>query len=387
MIRTIVAHTTEIDDTESAVAAILSQLDIENRLLKNSVGIISCHYDFLYSGTAGAISAALPFEVLGTVTLSQVVEEVSGEFMLTIMVLTSDDVSFSTALSGSLLSDPAKEIIAAYNCAAEGHAKSPALILPFAPFIIAKPGDDYVHALTEVSGGVPCFGTIAIDDTDDMANAYSIYGDKHYNDRMAILLVYGDINPRFSIATISPEKIFSKPVVVTCSERNILKEVNGHPVSEYFADLGLTEASGKQFAMVSLPFMMDYGDNTPPVSKVFVGQTPEKYSICAGLVPEGVTIRLGIFDMDDVLLTTGNALDKVATDIDGASCVLIYSCVSRSMSLGLHSSAEFELIQEKLGGKLPFMAAYSGGEISPTEVSSSHAINRFHNNAFVICVI
>jgi hypothetical protein len=43
-------------------------------------------------------------------------------------------------------------------------------------------------------------------------------------------------------------------------------------------------------------------------------------------------------------------------------------------------------VTEKTGGRLPFLMAYSGGEICPTRVSEEKAINRFHNNAYVACL-
>ena len=49
MIKTFVACTAEIDDEQLAIEQIKSQLDLDG-LLKNSFGIISCHYEFALSG-------------------------------------------------------------------------------------------------------------------------------------------------------------------------------------------------------------------------------------------------------------------------------------------------------------------------------------------------
>jgi hypothetical protein len=158
-------------------------------------------------------------------------------------------------------------------------------------------------------------------------------------------------------------------------------------VVEFFQDLGLTQASETQYAMTSLPFMLDYHDGTPQVSKVFIGLTPEKYAICAGAMPQGATLRIGVFDKEDVLLTTGDALRQALSGAGSASVMLIYSCISRNMTLGAESMAEMELVTEMTEGKLPFMMAYSGGEIGPTRAAEGEkAINRFHNNALVGCI-
>jgi hypothetical protein len=199
-------------------------------------------------------------------------------------------------------------------------------------------------------------------------------------------MVYGDIKPQFFIATISDDKILDKSALVTKSAGHVLMEVNDRPVVEYFEGLGLTKASETAYAMTSLPFMLDYNDGTPWVSKVFIGLSPEKYAICAGAMPEGSTLYIGVFDKNDVIHTSEEAVEKALGAAAGASCLLIYSCISRSMSLGADQSMELDLIKGKVSGKLPFMMAYSGGEICPTLISEEKATNRFHNNAFIACV-
>jgi hypothetical protein len=244
-----------------------------------------------------------------------------------------------------------------------------------------------VNVLTNISGGVPCFGTLAVDDTADFANCFMICNGEHYNDRMVMLLIYGDVKPKFFIATISSDKILDKSALITKSAGHVLMEVNDRPVVEYFEDLGLTKASETAYAMTSLPFMLDYGDGTPRVSKVFITLTPEKYAICAGAMPEGATMYIGVFDKQDVLFTSEEAILKALGSAGDATCFLIYSCISRSMSLGADQLMELDLIKEKMSGKLPFMMAYSGGEICPTQISEAKATNRFHNNAFIVCVL
>ena len=139
--------------------------------------------------------------------------------------------------------------------------------------------------------------------------------------------------------------------------------------------------------MSSLPFLLDFNDGTPKISKIFVALTPEKYAICAGAMPEGCTFYMASTDKDDVMLTTGEAADMILKETDGASLLLVYSCISRSMTLGADQYKEMELINKMMGDKLPFMIATSGGEICPTQVSENKASNRFHNNAFVACLL
>ena len=384
MIKTITAFTADLDDEKLAVAQIKSQLGPMDGLLKHTIGIIACHYEFLLSGIVKAVCDSLPFEVIGTISSAQSVHDEADSLLLTLMVMTSDDVEFITTLTPSLATEPSQAIRDGYLAACR--AEKPGLIFAFGPFMPQNSGDEYIDVITEVSGGAPCFGTLAVDDTLDFSNCFMLYNGTHYREQMGMILFYGDIQPKFYVANISKSNIFEKSAVVTKSAGPVLMEVNERPVIEYFEDLGLVHASETQYAMSSLPFLLDYNDGTPYVSKIFVMLTPEKYAICAGAMPQGSTLYMARTDKADVLLTTGQAMDQLLKDIENASGLLIYSCISRSMALGSDALKEMELIDEKIGARLPYLMAYSGGEICPTQVSDGKAINRFHNNAFIACL-
>jgi hypothetical protein len=385
MIRTLTAYTENIDDPAAALAEIRTQLDLEHRLLKNALGILACHYEFVSSGVVKAVSDAMPFDVLGTISSVQGTGQAGGSLFFSLMVITSDTVTFSTALSPSLKTGPAKAIGEAYR-AAEGEAGRPSLIFVFAPFMVENSGDEYIRVLTEASGGVPCFGTLAVDDTPDFHECYMLHQGEHYRDRMSLVLCYGEIHPRFYLATISRDKILEHSARITSSEGHVLKEVNGKPVVRFFEALGLTKASETSYAMTSLPFMLDYNDGTPQVSRVFISLNDQRYAVCAGAMPEGSTLSIGVFDKNDVILTTGKTLEEVLKDSAHAEGMLVYSCISRGMTLGSELLAEMELVRNRIAGNAPFLMAYSGGEICPTLVRpDAAAINRFHNNTFVLC--
>ena len=384
MITTKTAYTREIDDCAAAVADLLAQLDLAADTSHNKVGIISCHYEFVFSGLVSELCGQLPFPVIGIISSANAVRDAADMLMLSIMVLSSDKVSFSTSLSSSLLEDAPAAIAEAYRAAAADHEERPALILSFAGFLQQNSGDQYVAVLNEISQGIPCFGSLAVDDTADFANSYAIYNSEHHRDRMALLLIYGDIKPRFYTATISADKIIAKAALITSSEGHILKEVNGRPIVDYFTSLGLTKASETSYAMTSLPFMLDYNDGTPPVSRVFVGLNEQLHAICAGAMPEGATMYIGVFDDADVLLTTRLAIQQALAE-STPSCVLSYSCIARLMAMGSNTTGEMDMVRELLAAAPPFLMSCSGGEICPTNRQDT-LINRFHNNTFTLCV-
>jgi hypothetical protein len=120
MIKMLTACTSELDFPDEALDEILSQLDIENALLKNAAGIVHCGYTFVESGFVRWLCERLPFEVVGGTTLACMARDEYGSDVLSIAVLTSDDVAFSVVRSEPLTSlhDIGSPFGAAYRRAA-----------------------------------------------------------------------------------------------------------------------------------------------------------------------------------------------------------------------------------------------------------------------------
>jgi hypothetical protein len=384
MIRALTASTENIDDFDAAIADIKTGLDWEHNLLKNSVGIIACHYEFAESGALKAICGALPFETCGTISAAQSTEKTAGTLCFSLMVLTSDTLSFKTVATPSLKEKSGPRIEETYKAAAG--SEKPSVIFTFAPFMVENSGDAYVEVLTRASGGAPVFGTLAVDDTVDFHECFMLHNGEHYRDRMSLILVYGAFQPRFFLASVSNDKFLEQSAQITGAEGHVLKELNGRPVTDFFAAMGLIKASESAYAMTSLPFMVDYNDGTPPVSRAFISLNEKGQAVCAGAMPEGSTLKIGVFDKDDVLFTSGKALEEALAAAPEPSGILVYSCISRGMTLGSELLAETELMRKRLGGAIPLLYAYSGGEICPTRINVASAVNRFHNNTFILFI-
>jgi len=157
------AYTTELDDEKLAIEQIRSQLKFDEGLMKNTIGIVACHYEFILSGVFKAVCQTLPFSVVGNISSAQSASGKSGTLLMSLTVMTSDDVEFDKVITPSLMTEPGQAIAESYKSGCR--EEKPELILAFAPFIISNCGDEYVNVISEVSGGVPCFGTLSVDDT------------------------------------------------------------------------------------------------------------------------------------------------------------------------------------------------------------------------------
>jgi hypothetical protein len=390
MIKALTLSTGEIDDVEAAVADITGQLNAEENLLQNSIGLVSCYYDFIESGVVAALRDALPFEFVGVTTLGAASPAANGLEDLTLFILTSDDVSFTTGLTEPITGENEDVIARGYAAAFERSGKpgKPTLMLSYAPLLLNVGGDFFVNTLSKASEGTPNFGTLAVDNSIDYHNSYVIYNGEAYKDRLALVLIHGEVKPKFYLASLSKEKIFREKGVVTASKGNQLQMINGISVEEYLLSLGLTKGEdGAIVGVNSYPFIVDYNDGTTPVVRVMFAITPEGYAVCGGDIPEGATLTVGSIDGDEVVKATSDKLHEIPAD-GRPDALLIFSCIGRYFSLGYEAEREADEVKRLLDGNgAAYVMTYSGGEICPTYATddTEATTNRFHNDTFVVC--
>lgn len=389
MIKALTACTSEIDDPTLAVNEILEQLDLDaNPLRKNTVGILSCYAEFLESGVIKALHDGLPFDLIGTTTIASGVPQDSGDINLSLLVLTSDDVDFAFALSAPIAEESEAPLAAMYQEAAAKLPEKPALMISFVPLLTTVGGDFYVDAMTKISGNVPNFGTLAVDHNQDYHDSRVILNGEAWPDRFAILLLSGNVHPHFYMGTISDSKVFPEKGAVTASRGNQLQEIDGKPAVEYLLSLGLERnEDGTITGINSFPVVVDYNDGTPPAVRAMFALTPEGYVTCGGNIPVGSTISMGSFDQDEIKSTTAAAI-RQALDAHPAGVCLLYSCVGRFFALGYDQSAEMNVGNDLLRqAGVPYLAAYSGGELCPVYTEGGSTVNRNHNNSLIICAL
>jgi hypothetical protein len=390
MIKTLNAWTDEIDDVEAAVGKILAGLGLEapgkSPLLKNSVGIVSCYSEFVDSGVLAALAEKLPFAFVGITTLASAAADVMGQTCLVLTVLTSDDVEFEAGVSGAISSADETPLRAAYEAASAKHEGKPACMISFAPLLMNLSGDFLVTAFDRISGGVPNFGTLAVDHTSDYHEAKTFMGGRAFADRYAFILLYGNIKPSFFVAGISEETAFRERGVITAAAGNLLRSVNNMPVTDYLTGLGIQkDANGNLIGINSFPFILDYNDGTPPIVRVMFALTPEGSAVCGGDMPPGAALSVGKINQEEVLATTEKVLRGALQKEPSVSGILIFSCVGRYFAQGYDSTKEMEKVRDILGSR-PWHLVYSGGELCPVVSADGHLINRGHNDTLAICL-
>jgi small ligand-binding sensory domain FIST len=172
--------------------------------------------------------------------------------------------------------------------------------------------------------------------------------------------------------------------VVTSSQGNLLKEVNGISVGEYLIGLGIPkDAQGNLVGINSYPFILDFNDGTQPIIRVMFAVTPDGSAVCGGKMPAGATLTVGIINGNEVLETSAAVLTRAFAE---GRTMLIFSCIGRYFAQGFNTHAEMDTAKEILKD-IPFSLVYSGGELCPVYGKDGSLTNRSHNDTMAICVL
>ena len=384
-------YTYEIDEPGVALEEIKEQLNAKITLLENTVGIVMCHPEFIESGVIKYISENLPFDLVGATTSVQAVNDEAGELILTMFIMTSDDVRFVTGATEDLADDLHGLTKEAYGKAAAGETEQPKLAIIFPPLILEHAGDAYVDAWEKIIPGTPLFGSIAIEDTLPFDDSEAIHNGKNYKTAMTFLLCYGNINPRFLIGTLKKENAVPYRGEITKSRGSFVQEINNINAYKYFCDLGFAAdgvlKSNYGFILYAVDQKKRDDYDGVPVVRGLVAFTEDGTAIFRGDMDEGSTFRMLSSDSEDVLLTTREIVKQLneQADVNGA---LLFSCIIRRMvAMNTGSLIELEAAKEIINPDIPYMMGYAGGEICPTSIRNGKPTNRFHNYSLVILLV
>jgi hypothetical protein len=385
MIKMLTATTNQIDDPQAAAAELAAQIKPEH-LLKNSVGIISCFYEFSENETLKLISEAFPFDIIGCTAMGSATNKQCGTEQLSLCVLTSEEERFSAVFSEELTKENLPLAIGkVYNDAAAKLAAEANLVFALAPISNEIMGDVVLKNLDKISGGKPIFGTLSNETSPTYEKAKVFFNGQISQNKMAVILIHGNINVRFYCTAISQENIQKQAAVVTKSDGYFLREINNIPLFQYLESIGVN--MNGLAAVTTLPFLVDYNDGAKPVALSMYSISEEGGNL-GGEVPVGAKILFAEADRESVLATAQATLQQVLEDVkkNGANGVIAIPCFTRCLLLSPNYDEEMKKSMEILGGAVPLYLCYSGGEICPVYDGSGRPVNRFHNFTYTAIV-
>jgi hypothetical protein len=389
MHKALIAYTEEMDDVEVAMKELMGQLDL-SELLPNSVGIMFCDPGFYFSGVCKALSAKLPFPVLGATTITAAVPKSRVSQILALMIITADDLKFSVSISDVLKSGDDSVVKKAYEEAKKGMEGEPALIMTYYPLFTEYDPDDMINALSSIAPGVPIYGTLTSSPAQDSySEARVLYGAEASDNRMSILLVYGDIKPRFFRGSFSEEKLLKDKGVITDCKENRIITINDISAKDYFIQMGLTEDDAGNLLFPELfPIILDLNDGSLPYVRAMLTNLEDGSVVLNGGVRPGAIISISSIDIAEIQSSMDKTLDSMKAD-QGFSLAIFHSCAARYfVAFGYDVDLEIKAIKSHLSGEdqVPYVFCYSGGEICPVIKDDNTCTNRVHTYSIVACV-
>ena len=397
------AITYELDDISVALEELVAQIREKIVLDEQSVGILYSQPDTDVGELSGLLSKELGFDIVGGTTGCGGLLSTQGYHDLAVIlhVMTASDCVFSVSMSPDLSADPEQGIIDTYNDALkklqEKNADaSPKMVFCIAPLLENYSPDSCLETLDGAVSGLPVFGFIAADDF-EYFNQKVYFNDECYSDRIALILISGNVNPVFEVRTLAGSRTLSKRHV-TKAHDNIICEIDGKPAYEYLAEFPfINKDSGSLFNYQFFVEMQNEADNDGvPVSRVL--NTYDKATgeiVCFASVPQDSYIGLLCCDCEDVKITSKKAFESLAEKIDNIqkqsgyeySSVFVANCTIRNMFLADDKVIDGELINAVIPSNIVSSGSYAYGEIAPTSVRNGKAVNRFHNATITICAI
>ncbi|GBU26223.1 hypothetical protein R83H12_02917 [Fibrobacteria bacterium R8-3-H12] len=382
----------EVDEIELALEELRSQLSTL-KLMENTVGIVTVNKDFVVSGVYSAVAASIPFPLVGMTSYSQIVNGKIGTFLFSIMVLTSNDCEFACGMSEPI-PDTGEVREQVQKCYKDLHSKlngDVKLVFLYPSLMYGHYPYQYIKALTEIDNSIPIFGSLSNGEIRDVVTAArTLHCESISSSQTAMLLISGNVKPKFYVSPITKEAITMPDIgVVTAAEGNFLREINNIKAQEFLEKMNLKPDSACQKIIMFSHFVADEknekGEIISSVVKSLAKPKDDGYIFVCG-IQVGSSLSAISFTSEVVMETAKNVLEQIkAKHKEGT--LLIYSCLGRRAALLNEPCKEFELMSKILGNNFNYMATCSGGEICPTSATETEVVNNEHNETLIACVL
>ena len=388
-----VAISYELDNIPLATKELTSKIKEKLKLKSNMVAILFGVYDMEIGELSKSISRELNCNCIGATTAIGATLSNKGyhELAVVLHVITSDTCNFSTAISNSIDIEPEKEIKATYEKAYKKLNMQPKMVICITAIMQSIDSDSMVKILSNQCNNLPVFGFNAGDDF-EFKNQKIFLNGEIGGDRLAILLISGDIKPVFHTANLAGKQVLEKRLV-TKSHKNIIYEIEEKPAYDYIKGFPFIDEETK--TLFNYQFFVEIQGDTIndgiPVSRA-LNTFDKKTGVvsCFADVPVNSYIGLKYCDGNDVASTTKTGIIDLLTKMEAVkdykfSTVIIATCSLRNIFLAGMKETEGNLIKELMPKNLEISGLHAFGEVAPTSVSNDIAVNRFHNATFTVC--
>jgi hypothetical protein len=401
--RSITAVTFELDDIESAVRELMEQVNKRGILGDSSFGFLFCDAGTQHDELLKEMAGNFPFEIVGCTSIANFDTENGSQMLsVTLLVLTGDDISFSYSLTDTLnMENLESELVSAYERASSGLGERAKVIFLIPPFNDMTPLDNYINILSGASEDIPIFGGLPSANISD--GDLLMYADgQAFEDRAAIVLLGGNVNPLFSVGNILSSFSETKHTITDARE-NVVFKVDDMSFIDYLRSAGLSVdelIEQKDLAVyVSTPIIVnlsvdDVDDGIPVVRTIQRLEPSDGSGILFGAIPNNSKISLASMRRNDIQASVKALTDDITKKIREASregyeysTLFCVSCAGRYMVMADDKNLEGDILFEGSPENMTLAGFYAYGEICPTIIIDGKATNRVHNESIVICAL
>ncbi|MEM7796346.1 MAG: FIST N-terminal domain-containing protein [Cyanobacteria bacterium P01_C01_bin.118] len=381
MLKAVVGHSND-PDTEFAIADVLEQCLTGLAGLKPQAAILLAAMDFDHDKILHQIHQTfLDIQLIGGTTdgeISSILEFQQDSLVL--MLLCSDQVEFHGAVGRNISSDPiaiAQQTVQA----AQAQTQRPTALCITTPESLTTSGLLILEGLQQALGKtIPIVGGTTCDQW-EFKQTHQFFGQDVLSDALPILLLSGPVLWGHGVATgWTP---VGKKGNVTKVDGNILYEVNGQPVSDFYQDyLGDIRPSPAYRLAVFEPNQTSWYMRT---SNGSYDAASGSITFFADIPPES-EVQVVRSSRDEMVLSANSSMRQALEHYPGKrpTVALLFSCTGRMRVLGTRTREEYQVLQQEISPNVVCAGFYTYGEIAP---SYTNGMAKFHNETFVTLLL
>lgn len=396
--RSIVAHTEEIDDLDAATEELFAQTE-DFALAKHSMAILYAEEDTEYPELYERLSRKWDFPIIGCTAMAMLSDK-NGYCRggISVLLLTADDCCFTAGITCELDKENYKdEITRLYKELEAQHPSAVKLALCYSGISLNDPilsGSNLLSALNEAANGLPIYGGAASDSL-TFVGYKAFYNGATVRNGIAVALLSGEFSPRF-VRVNSVKDTASFRYKITRAEGNVIYRLGeGSFVDALKAENMRVEQENTMATYILTPFVVtvDKGEDKVEVARILSTIDQETGTgTFLGVMPEGASLGIGLVNREDVCLSVEEAFTRMfrelARERGEYTTLLCTSCCARYLALMNDPSVEAKTYLGRLPNELSLLGFYSYGECCPVRgEKSGKDYNMFHNFTFTILAL
>lgn len=381
MLKAIVGHSND-PDTTFAIAEVLEQCLTGLAAIKPQAGILLAALEFDHTEILKHINQTFPgIQLIGGTTdgeISSILEFQQDSLVL--ILLYSDQVEFHAAVGRQISSNPVT-IAQQTVQLAQAQSQQPTALCITTPESLTTSGLLILDGLQQALGEkVPIVGGTTCDQW-QFRQTYQFFGKEVLSDALPILLLSGPVLWGHGVSTgWTP---VGKKGKVTKVEGNVLYEVDGQPVLEFYRDyLGDIRPSPAYRLAVFESNQESWYMRTSNGS-----YDPESGSITffADIPPQS-EVQVVQSNRNAMVASANSSMQQALEHYPGSqpTVALLFSCTGRMRVLGTRTQEEYYALQQEIPPDVICAGFYTYGEIAP---SRPNGITQFHNETFVTLLL